>query len=1684
MAGFPLQAAEAYPRPGFTEWITATVDRVRPIGPAGVSFDRSPVSRDGRYVAFSSDVRNLLSPDARRCSCRNVYVRDRSTGALTLVSVSTDGVPATALSINPSISGDGRYVAFESEARNLVAGDTNDSADIFVHDRDADEDGVFDEAGAIRTSRISIASDGTQANASSSFAAISADGQHVAFVSMASNLTADDATGRDVFVHDRSSGTTIRVPKPADAGAILFPEIQSNSAISGDGRHIAFQTVTGGSSDTDVYVHDRDTDNNGVFDEPGAVVTINVGTGEDGEGTDQAGGGSLSGNGRFVVFHTDEDLVPNDGNLDLDVFIRDRDADGDGIFDEPGTVSITRASVTSQGREVQRHSSMGEISADGRRVAFLSQSSGLVPNDTNGVQDAFVRDLVAGTTERVSMASDGSQANASSPTTTFEVLPPAVDGDASIVAFTSRATNLVPNYPGRSDGSFFFQDLFVREYGPPVGTSQLEASLAGSDVDVTGRATFSGEEITAANDPAGDVSAEASDVGADLVGASVIYRPEQEDLLARFDLADIPQAGRGALQTGVPAVEYALDFSLNGVRYRAAASGSGNTRFSTTHDTTQYTLARCEAACVPEGTILGSFGTTGDSVTMSIPLALIGAVEGQAIMASRAVTSVGPTTSLGDSNELDEVSLADTDISVPTVSAGIAPRGTPQEDVTFSDISDGLANGSFTGQLDASGLGNGDYQVWAKACLAERCGTSAVPLRIGTGGTDPTTSPSPTPTATPTTSPSPSPTPSPTSEPPPAEPATRPRTRLLSLTADGSYARGSSRPTVSADGRYVAFDSKATNLESPATSATDIFVTDLRSEETTKVSVSSDGTPGNASSFYAALSADGRFVAFKSHATNLVAGDTNANGDMFVHDRDADNDGIFDEAGEVTTERISVASDGTQIGAGAGNAVTGRPTLSPDGRYVLFGSKSANLVEGDTNGASDAFIHDLKTGETQRVSLATDGSEGNGASYGLGGSDLYAVGDRDGAPPGPGISGDGRHVIFSSVAGNLVPGDTNRILDVFVRDLEEQTTTRISVSTEGTQSVNGLGAADATISSDGRYVVFESSAQNLVPVDLPRDFRFTDNDIYVRDRDADEDGIFDEDGAVFTRRVDVSSTGAETDESNTGWSSVSPDGRYVAFHSKASTLVEGDDNDCIANSRCYDVFVHDVELGLTERVSVGYDGAQGNEISIWPSISAGGREVTFMSFATNLTDKLLPFSLTDMVYLRDRGPAAGVGDAKLTIDGDEVSLEGWASFHGAVLARGADPAADSLLPVQAGAELLSASMMYRPALNDLLARVQVASLPVDTSAGLPAGGSGPIEYGFDFTVGSTTYQARATAVESRAPVFGLFECAPACTPVGTLQGSYGTTGNEVQLSIPLDLVDGGSSLTALRAFTATAGLVTQDEIALGSAEIPASRLSVAIAPEGTANEDIDFQEFDAALTPNGDFRIPLDISALQRGSYEVWVKGCLGSQCGALSRPLSIGGEDPATSLSFTGLSASTGQFSDDVTFEALLVNANGDPIPGQDVSFVLSGTSGFREVSATTDTDGLARLTRVLEEQPGTYQLAVRYAGSEAPLRSGSTDTTAFVIEREDSALALSAEGKGNRMEIVARLSDADTPPAAIAGRTIQFFADGALIGESITGADGIARLDVPPRERGKKTEFEALFDGDDYYHYSSVLM
>lgn len=389
-----------------------------------------------------------------------------------------------------------------------------------------------------------------------------------------------------------------------------------------------------------------------------------------------------------------------------------------------------------------------------------------------------------------------------------------------------------------------------------------------------------------------------------------------------------------------------------------------------------------------------------------------------------------------------------------------------------------------------------------------------------------------------------------------------------------------------------------------------IEVTDVAS--ITRVSVASNGTQGNGASMLAAPSGDGRFVIFSSDSSTLVAGDTNSTRDVFVHDR---------ESG--TTNRVSVASSGTQA-----NGASDQPIISSDGRFAVFTSAASNLVGGDTHGNNDVFIVELATGTVRRASVAGDGTEnnadngspfvsGNGryvtfvsdaTNLGGGGDDnqpdVFMLDTQTNAlshiAPSPffahadnliayaATSDDGKYIAFDSYDASLHPSDTNGTFDVFVNNTVTGDTALISVALDGFSG--DFESYFPSMSADGRYVFFGSTATNLVANDTN-----TKYDVFLRDT-----------ATSTTKRISESSAGTESNDHS--WvPKISADGRYVVFGSDATNLVANDTNGK------HDIFVYTIATGHISRVSLNDLGSQAIHDVYSPVISADGRFVTFYS---------------------------------------------------------------------------------------------------------------------------------------------------------------------------------------------------------------------------------------------------------------------------------------------------------------------------------------------------------------------------------------------------------------------------------------------------------------------------------------
>ncbi len=763
-------------------------------------------------------------------------------------------------------------------------------------------------------------------------------------------MPGDGNNARDVFVRDLVDGTTERVSVASDGG-----DADNDSG---------FFDTPSISADGRFVAFDSFASNlvdgdasGGVFvrdRQEGTTQLVSVAT----DGTPSFGDDpSISADGRFVAFSSfSSDLVPEDTNDESDVFVRD--------LQEQATQLV---SVATGGDQANSSNFDPSISADGTSVAFSSDASNLVPGDGNDASDVFVRDLTDGTTERVSVDAAGDDPNGSS-------FAPSVSADGRFVAFESFASDLIAGDDG-------FDGVFVRDL--------LENTTVRASVSDDG-------ESRSGSEPS---------IGAD--GDVVAFSSFDSDLVAGDDNGQVDVFVRDL--------------------------GAGTTD---------------RVSVAPDGTDADAFSEdpsiSGDGRVVAFSSRATNLAGG----------ALGGVSNVFARNVEDEATQR---VSVPRDGeAGALLRA------AFSSEAAVSGDGRFVAfSSDALDLVPGDDNGFEDVFVRDAVDGSVERVSVATDGGD----------------------------------------------ADSP----SSAPSISADGRYVAFVSFAFNLVDDGTIGGGIFVRDLQEGTTQRVSVATDGSGrfGSAPS----ISADGRFVAFESFESDLVAGDTNDETDVFVRDLQ-----------ELTTERVSVASDGAEA-----DDFSFGTSISADGNSVIFTSFATTLMPGDSGDSADVYLHDRAQQTTELVSLGDDGSRVDSLAF---------------APAG--VSADGRFVAFTSFSSDVV--DDGGFGGLFVRDRQEGSNRRVDVASDGDPSF-GLGF-EPSISADGRFVAFESFAFDLVPDD-----NNDHNDVFVRDLVADT-----------TERVSVASDGSEGNDDSFA-PSISADGRSVAFASEASNLAADDQQGTV------DVFV-------------------------------------------------------------------------------------------------------------------------------------------------------------------------------------------------------------------------------------------------------------------------------------------------------------------------------------------------------------------------------------------------------------------------------------------------------------------------------------------------------------------------------
>jgi len=923
-----------------------TTERISesPIGLEGTGLSERPViSENGRFTAFVSTAPEFVPGDTN--GLNDVFVRNNETGSVVRVSVGPLGLEANGKSDRPSISADGRFVAFYSDAWNLVVGDLQtfdvDSCptcpglrDIFVHDRDPDGNGIFDEANGL-TTRVSLSSTGTPANEFSTRPALSGDGRYVAYRSTATNLVTNITDGeRHIYIYDRNSGITV----VADTN--LFGEVADDRSdrpsLSGDGRFIAYQSdasnLTESSDGTrSIYIHDRDGDGNGVFDDTSPLVSMVSKSSLGIPGDDASISPSVSSDGRFIEFSSvAANLVVGDTNDASDEFVHDQD------FGTTVRVSVSAEGVGTS--PIGPGSDRSSLSADGRYISFVSEADDLGFVDTNNNSDVFVRDRLAGSVTRISIPSTGTgEANDDSDR-------PSISADGRIVAFYSDAWNLVlgdgqPYDPTNCPSCTGVRDIFVHDRDPDsngifdegnstvVRVSVSSLGIAGNGTSTRPRVSADGRFVSFVSNST-NLSPEAFN------GLDQIY--VHDLLLGTTTLMSVGETGfAGDHESDHPAL------SDDG-RFVTFTSKASNLVVGDTPTFDPDICPSCTGSQDifvrdrdPDGN--GIFDEPG-SMTTRVNISTLGipgdqtsgrpdiSSDGRHIVFHSEATNLVPS----DINLHTDVFVHDR-FTGDTTRLSVSPAG--QGGTYGSDRPRISGDGRFVAfRAKADNLAPGDEPAYDGLDCSTCTGVRDIMVRdrdpdangIFDEGNGVTT--------------------------------------RHSLSTGGTPAnRDVNGVRISRNGFTVSYDSTSSVLVGGDTNNTeDVFVSELLTGATSRVSVDPLGgqldTPTTAtSSSGGRISADGRFVVYQSTGRSLVANDSNDEMDVFLHDRDSDENGIFDELGSISTSIISISTDG-----GQGNQPSTDPSVSADGSRVAYTSLASDLVSFDTNSVEDVFLRTLE----------------------------------------------------------------------------------------------------------------------------------------------------------------------------------------------------------------------------------------------------------------------------------------------------------------------------------------------------------------------------------------------------------------------------------------------------------------------------------------------------------------------------------------------------------------------------------------------------------------------------------------------------------------------------------------------------------------------------------------------------
>jgi len=949
---------------------------------------------------------------------------------------------------------------------------------------------------------------------------VSANGRFTVFDSSTNALVPGDNNGRsDVFLRDEATGALQLVSTSRFGGA--GDGDSTHPSISSDGRYIAYASTANDihSSDanehSDIFIFDRIT---------GETVLASVNS--DGDQAQKkyvnleepvftdSTHPEISGDGMSIIFLSDAtnlDTLHPSNDWDMDVFVRDLD-----------TGVTEYASIDSNWIDDRYDAETAALSHDGQIIVFTSNSPDLVPDDGNFTKDdIFLRDRNTNTTSLLSKLPGGGSHDSFG-----GFISVAVSGNGEKIAFAT----MIPGWAGEATNEFDL-NIFVRDIATGDITvvnrdlsgsrmpgysadgqflafshdgSYLAFSFSNPSLLPYPVSTSVKELLYVSHLPSGSlyVSSVAADdslaygsIGPMAMtpdGASVVFSSDMEGLASGGNPSSSDVFG-GPSMVNDPRTRF---FFNNSTSQTLKQEGSSVIEIPVWRS---GNLAHAVTIAYQTEAGTATAGIDYDPVSGSLNFA-----AGES-MKSISITTFNPEGSEPPRNFFLVLDDAPSDFLFP------AGNRHTIELLDQLGLVTSLIRISRTA-TDTGGNQNSDFPS------LDHTGTMAV---FSSNATNLVT-----------------------------EPAITTDNLFLFDSTDASLQllpldphvpgteTGATYPVISGDANWVAFRSNVSGLtqEGSVPSVYQLYLADLRSGAIRLLSKDASGNPGNGSTnLYSGSSTtldirkhpfsvneDGRFVAFHSTAANLVPSDANSSSDIFLYDRDND-----------SLTRIDTAHDG---GPSAGASYN--PSVSADGRFVAFVSAKPDLVPDDTNGFADVFRYDRLTGTIERVSIADDEAEANGPSYNCS------------------ISGDGDLVAFDSSATNLIGlDDTNGYADCFVRDMTSGTTTRVSVTSNGTETVpfnfgykldgNSFGPA---ISADGGHVAFTSYAANLDPsVQFPPVLQYylPNEKLYLHNRSSGE--------TTALIPVDNADAYAETPV-------LSADGRIAAIWSQSAALIANDNN--------------------------------------------------------------------------------------------------------------------------------------------------------------------------------------------------------------------------------------------------------------------------------------------------------------------------------------------------------------------------------------------------------------------------------------------------------------------------------------------------------------------------------------------